>query len=196
MNRNTILQDRRVRYFIHILRKVHGHLQRPSTRVLLIIFAFGFAIGFSVSQIYQNQNTAIGITTAVISSGATLLGMFSVFRQYLKDKREEEKTPTLDFTGIKKDSSYNYYLKIEKTKGEGTINECHAFLDTEGDEELHHFTLYWRNKGTATTITVTNLTTFFNAYPSKIPPKNPPPTAVTIELMVSIILYLLYIQRY
>jgi hypothetical protein len=117
--------------------------------LILIVSIIGFILGFSVSQLMKGP-VGTEIISPIISTTASLVGFFGVFREYFKDRREERKTPVLknEKIPIKKLQHFstgvqtNYFLRILKASGEGIANECHAFIDMK---DYRHKITIWDN---------------------------------------------------
>jgi hypothetical protein len=101
--------------------------------------------GFYLATALQRQIKAlIGAAVVIgfltwLGSGADLMGLL---RDWYKDKRESERTPTINHTGIFKidcheeihEEKYTdsiYYLRVELVKGEGMVNKCHASITVQ-----------------------------------------------------------------
>ena len=65
-----------------------------------------------------------------------------LLREWYKDKREEEKTPVLEFDGIFVNNESVYFLRVRKTKGEGMAESCQGFFTVEGTDVSHSPTVW------------------------------------------------------
>jgi hypothetical protein len=79
--------------------------------ILLIVFTLGFATGFYILCLFQKEPTSAGYIIAVINITLSSSGMITLFRQLIKQKREEESTLKLEFEGINSHDSW-YCLTV------------------------------------------------------------------------------------
>jgi len=122
-----------------------------------LLIAIGVAGGFYFATALQKQIEAlIGAAVVIgfltwLGSGADLLGLL---KDWYREKREAERTPTINHTGIFRDNNhetvhdenYNesiYYLRIELVSGEGMVNKCHASV-TVLQTSLSFLRTHWR----------------------------------------------------
>ena len=108
-------------------------------KFLLLLSGFmiiiGFTAGFYLAVALQKQiEVLIGAAVLLailtwIGTGADFLGLL---REWWKEKKEAERTPTIEAGKIYKDSHNVYYLTFSKTKGEGVVEGCAAFLTIQG----------------------------------------------------------------
>lgn len=134
---------------IHMDWRLHGLLYG-------LLIAIGVAGGFYLATALQRQIEAlIGAAVVIgfltwLGSGADLLGLL---RDWYKDKREAERTPTIDYSGIfrtdqrveirgEKYTDTTYLLRVELVKGEGMVNNCHAAVTVQ-QTSLAHASLMW-----------------------------------------------------
>ncbi|PWU81280.1 MAG: hypothetical protein DLM72_07815 [Candidatus Nitrosopolaris wilkensis] len=121
--------------------------------VSVIIFVLGLAPGFSIAQVQKERSTYSVIIT-VINVFLAASGMLTLFRQWIKETRAEEKKPKLEFGELSKQPEYYYYGKDlteyvyfinVRIIGEGTAERCRAYIDVEGTYFTNQITVWNRN---------------------------------------------------
>ncbi len=78
--------------------------------VLLVILGIGFAGGFYVANFFQKQiEVLIGaaIVLAVLTWVGSATDLMGLLREWYKEKKEEERIPTLVFNGYTKMTKYS-----------------------------------------------------------------------------------------
>jgi hypothetical protein len=91
--------------------------------IYLIIFFLGFTVGFFVSQTFYKQADITGWVLAITTWIILASGMFGLFYAILKDKREREQIPKLEFETISLcKSDTTYFLRVKKN--EKAITAC------------------------------------------------------------------------
>jgi hypothetical protein len=96
-----------------------------------------FAVGFLLGVFYGGF--LIGFLSAILSFIAgfglgQVVNCLALLREWYRDQCEEKKTPTLEFDGLFVNNEPAYFLRVRKTKGEGIVESCQAFLTVEGTE--------------------------------------------------------------
>jgi hypothetical protein len=114
--------------------------------VFAVLFGIGFTAGFYMSNFFQKQIQVL-IGAAVVLAILTWIGsatdLLGLLRDWLKEKREEEKTPTLLFDGFYKTPTismhtdtekinYTYFIVVKKNSGEGYVKDCEGFITVDG----------------------------------------------------------------
>jgi hypothetical protein len=114
--------------------------------VFTVLFGIGFAAGFYMSNFFQKQIQVL-IGAAVVLAVLTWIGsatdLLGLLRDWLREKREEEKIPTLTFDGFYKTPTisfygntekinYTYFAIVKKNSGEGYAKDCEGFVTVEG----------------------------------------------------------------
>ena len=99
------------------------------------ILIVGFTGGFYLATALQKQIEAL-IGAAVILAILTWIGtgadFLGLLREWWKEKKEEEKTPTLEAGKIYKNTDNAYFLTLRKVKGDGLVEGCAAYLTVQG----------------------------------------------------------------
>ena len=122
-----------------------------------LLIAIGVAGGFYLATALQRQIEALIGAAVVIGfltwfgSGADLMGLL---RDWYKDKREAERTPTINHTEIFRYDNHQevhgekyaesvYYLEVELVSGDGMVNKCHASVSVL-QTTLSFIRAHWR----------------------------------------------------
>ena len=127
----------------------------PVIIILVVSFSLGIFVGFALELYFQNNalilaTIAIALAIAAwIGSGTDILGLL---RDIYRDRRDEEKKPTLALDEIsvtrqhlnisKEYNQDTYSIRVSIISGEGMVDDCHVYLDIKGTK-IRHFPTVW-----------------------------------------------------
>jgi hypothetical protein len=91
--------------------------------IYLIVFFLGFTAGFLVFQTLYKQADVTGWIFAIITWGLSAGGMFGLFNAILKDKRERELIPKLEFETIRIQQNESIFFYSTSSSSENPLIE-------------------------------------------------------------------------
>ena len=113
----------------------------------LSLLVVGFTAGFYLATALQKQIEVL-IGAALILAFLTWLGtgadFLGLLREWYREKKEAERTPTLEAGKIYKNQDNTYFLTFQKTKGEGVVQGCAAYLSVQGTN-INNSASVWEN---------------------------------------------------
>jgi len=116
----------------------------------LSMIVVGFTGGFFLATALQAQIEVL-IGAAIILAFLTWLGTGADFvgllRDWYREKKETERTPTLEVGKIYKNSEDAYFLTLKKIKGEGLAEGCSGYLTVQGTN-INNSATVWEHGAT------------------------------------------------
>jgi len=115
-------------------------------KVVVAVAGTCFVVGFLLGTYFGGFLTGFlygSVLSFVAGFGSgQVFDLVGLLRELYKDRREERKTPTLEFDGEFMNNEPAYFLRVRKTKGEGMVEACEAFL-TVGGTKVSNYPTVW-----------------------------------------------------
>jgi hypothetical protein len=116
----------------------------------LSMIVVGFTGGFFLATALQEQIEVL-IGAAIILAFLTWLGtgadFLGLLREWYREKKDAERTPTLEAGKIYKNLEDVYFLTLKKVKGEGLAEGCAAYLTVQGTN-INNSATVWEHAAT------------------------------------------------